>query len=124
MIDKLFIVQRAWSVAAALFLLSGCHHHGAPVDPTSTGTKIDCAIGAGAALAHVCSVEEAQTADGLTLTLHHPDGGFRRLLVTTDGHGVVAVDGAAPAHVTLLNTHEIEVAIEDDRYHLPATVKQ
>jgi hypothetical protein len=121
--DKPFLAHKAWGFGACLSLLVACHHRGAPVDPTSAGTKIDCALGAGAALAHVCSVEEAQTDDGLTLTLHHPDGGFRRLLVTTDGRGVIAADGAAPAHVTLLNNHEIEVAIEDDRYHLPATVK-
>jgi hypothetical protein len=36
---------------------------------------------------------------------------------------VVVADGASPATVTPLDNHEIEVVVEQDRYHLPATVK-
>jgi hypothetical protein len=56
------------------------------------------------------------------LTLHNPDGGFHRLLVTKDGRGVVAADGAEPAIVRVVGEREIEVAIGGDRYRLPATV--
>jgi len=114
--------MRIYSAALLLGALAACRHASAP-PPTDAGDKIDCALGASAAMAHVCSVEREASPDGLLLTLHHPDGGFRRLRVTTDGRGVVALDGAAVASVTPLDGHEIEVVIEQDRYHLPATVK-
>jgi len=113
-------------IFSALFLfgaLAACHRNAAP-PPTDAGDKIDCAVGANAQLAHVCSVERTASSQGdLILILHHPDGGFRQLLVTRDGRGVVAADGASLATVTPLDNHEIEVVVEQDRYHLPATVK-
>jgi hypothetical protein len=84
---------------------------------------LNCAVGAAATLSRVCSVERQESDRGLVLTIRHPDGGFRRLLVTKDGHGVVAADGAQPAQVTLVGNNEIEVALGDDVYRLPATVK-
>ena len=57
------------------------------------------------------------------LVIHHPDGGFRRLLVTTDGRGVVTADGSDQASVAVIDPGTIEVAVGDDRYRLPATVK-
>ena len=71
----------------------------------------------------MCAIDRTQTQDGLYLTIRHPDGGFRRLLVTTDGRGVVAADGAETAVVTPLGPTEIEVALGGGRYRLPATVK-
>lgn len=93
----------------------------APLPPGAE--RIECAV-AGNAFASVCAVERATGPDGLTLTLRSPSGGFRRLLVTSDGRGVVAADGAEPATVTPLGPDRIEVAIGGDRYRLPATVKQ
>lgn len=84
---------------------------------------LNCAVGAAATLSRVCSVERQESDRGLLLTVRHPDGGFRRLLVTGDGRGVVAADGAQPAQVTLVGNNEIEVALGDDVYRLPATVK-
>lgn len=84
---------------------------------------LNCAVGAAATLSRVCSVERQESDRGLLLTIRHPDGGFRRLLVTKDGRGVVAADGAQPAQVTLVGANEIEVALGDDIYRLPATVK-
>ncbi len=57
------------------------------------------------------------------LTVRHPDGGFHRLRVTRDGRGVIAADGAQAATVTIIDKGAIEVAIDDARYRLPATVK-
>lgn len=57
------------------------------------------------------------------LTVRHPDGAFHRLLVTKDGRGVIAADGAETAVVTIIANGEIEVALGGDRYRLPATVK-
>lgn len=84
---------------------------------------LNCAVGAAATLSRVCSVERQESDRGLVLTVRHPDGGFRRLLVTKDGRGVVAADGALPAQVTLVGANEIEVALGDDIYRLPATVR-
>ena len=83
--------------------------------------RIPCARGS-AALATDCTVERAQGAGGLILTLRHPDGAFHRLLVTKDGRGVVAADGAEAAEVTIVGTGGIDVALGGDRYRLPATV--
>lgn len=86
--------------------------------------KIDCATEGAGRFEPVCAVERSAGPDGLVLTVRSPSGSFRRLLVTRDGRGVVAADGADPAVVTLLGDNRIEVAIAGDRYRLPATVKQ
>jgi hypothetical protein len=86
--------------------------------------KIECAPPGAAAFGFVCGLDRTQTQDGLFLTLRHPDGGFRRLLVTSDGRGVVAADGAEQAQVTPLGKDLIEVALGGARYRLPATVRQ
>jgi hypothetical protein len=84
---------------------------------------LKCAPGGATSLSRACTVDREETARGLVLTVHHPDGGFRRLLVTRDGRGVIAADGAQPAKVTVVDAGEIEVAVGDDIYRLPATVK-
>ena len=85
---------------------------------------VNCAVGGTEAFARVCTLDREQTANGLILTVRHPDGGFRRLKVTTDGRGVVAADGAEPADVAVTGAEEIEVGIGDDHYRLPATIRQ
>ena len=84
--------------------------------------KIECAVDDGA-FESVCAIDRVQSQDGVFLTLRHPDGGFRRLLITKDGRGVVAADGAEPAKVTPIAADRIEVALGNMRYRLPATVK-
>jgi len=86
------------------------------------GGNVECATGDAATFSRSCSLDQTETARGLVLTVHHGDGGFRRLLVTKDGRGVVPADGAAGAHVSIIGTNEIEVAIDGDRYRLPAVV--
>lgn len=89
---------------------------------TAGDTRIACARG-DAAFASDCTIEQAQGEDGLILTVRHPDGAFRRLLVTKDGRGVIAADGAEVAKVMITGANGIEVALGGDRYRLPATVK-
>lgn len=84
---------------------------------------VHCALADAADFAPDCRIEREETADGLVLTMRHADGGFRRLLVTRDGRGVVAADGAEEAEVSTVSPREIEVAIAGDRYRLPATVR-
>ena len=84
---------------------------------------IECRIGAATEYERFCTVEFADSETGRTLTVRKPDGGFRRLLVTADGRGVVAADGAEPAQVMLIDDDRIEVAIGGDSFRLPATVR-
>ncbi len=92
------------------------------VDAEDSG-RIVCAQQGSNSFARVCTVDRADGADGLILTVSHPDGSFHRLLVTKDGRGVVAADGAEKAVVTVIGPGSIEVALGGDRYRLPATVK-
>lgn len=89
---------------------------------TAGDRQIPCARGT-AALTPTCTVEQALGKDGLILTVRHADGAFRRLLVTQDGRGVIAADGAEAATVTVVGRDGIEVALGGDRYRLPATVR-
>lgn len=82
-----------------------------------------CALGGATELRSDCLIERSETGEGLVLTMRHPDGGFRRLLVTNDGSGLVAADGAEAVAVTPISEREIEVAIGGDTYRLPATVR-
>ena len=104
-------------------LLAGCKAQpsAAPFGDAAAD-KVDCRIGGATAFDHACVVERTTGPDGLSLTIRHPDGGFRRLLVTQDGRGVIAADGAEPAVVTV-EGQGILVTIGGDAYRLPATVK-
>ena len=106
---------------------AGDEKGGTPVNATATARNspvlVPCAH-AGATLAAACTIDRSSTREALVLTLRHPDGAFRRLLVTRDGRGVVAADGAEPAHVTVIDPDTIEVAVAGDRYRLPATVRR
>ncbi len=86
-------------------------------------SRIDCQVAGAAAFEPVCTVEQFQASRGRTLTIRKPDGGFRRLLVTTDGRGVVAADGAEKALVTRTDDGLIEVSIGGDRFRLPARTR-
>jgi len=100
-------------------MLGGCGSE-KPADPNSL---IDCQPAGAPAFAHDCTVERTDSPDGAILTLRHADGRFRRLLVTSDGLGVIAADGAEPAEVRMSGDREIEVRIAGDRYRLPARPK-
>lgn len=104
---------------AFLLLLTSC---GGP-PPATPDTRIDCRPQGEAAFARACTVETFDSDDGAILTIRKPDGGFRRLRVTTDGQGVVAADGAERARVTILPGNLIEVEIGGDRFRLPAQVR-
>ncbi|HWT11645.1 MAG TPA: hypothetical protein VN231_02735 [Allosphingosinicella sp.] len=109
-------------------LLAGCG--GAePADqaaPAEGPERIDCRIGNSRDFERFCTIElgSAEGGAGRTLTVRKPDGGFRRLLLTGDGRGVVAADGAEQARVTIIADDRIEVAIGGDIFRLPATVRR
>jgi hypothetical protein len=68
-------------------------------------------------------VDRSEGPDGAILTLRHPDGGFRRFRIVTDGRGLAPADGAEKAKITLIADKRIEVTVGEDRYRLPATVE-
>ena len=121
--------MKHWLPLAPLLLLLACGESADTVDPFAADQKadqdarIECAMAGAETFARVCSLEQLTGEDGPTLTIRNPDGGFRRLLVTRDGRGVVAADGAEPAAVSIIADNRIEVDIGGDRYRLPATVK-
>ncbi|WP_232475984.1 hypothetical protein [Flavisphingomonas formosensis] len=110
-------------LAAAASCHSGKQDAAASGGADSSG-RISCALAGEAEFKPVCDIERSTDEGGIVLTVHHPDGGFRRLRVMKDGRGVVAADGALPARVTLSGDRQIEVAIAGDRYRLPATIKR
>jgi hypothetical protein len=121
-------MRQAFAIFA--LALAGCGSGGEPGAMTNGAAapvagapdnRIDCALDGAARFEHVCTLDG--NGDGL-LTIRKADGGFRRLRVTHDGHGVVAADGAEPAVVTLMPGGRIEVAVGADRFRLPATVRR
>ena len=112
-----------------VLLLAGCGDAGTPSQQREDAAvavgndRIACAVGGAETLDRVCTLDRTSSPDGTTLTLRHPDGGFRRLLVTRDGRGVIAADGADPALVSVVGEQEIEVSLSGDRYRLPATLR-
>ncbi|WHO37148.1 hypothetical protein PMI04_011220 [Sphingobium sp. AP49] len=111
-------------IGLACLSLAACSDKGrdASDGPNATAQiddgNADCAIGVDGGWAHDCRIDRA----GDLLTLRHPDGGFRRLRIVTDGRGLVSADGAERAKLTIIADRRIEVAIGPDRYRLPATV--
>jgi hypothetical protein len=114
----------------ALLLLAGCGRGGGDAGGAGTSPsgapddRIACAVQGASDFENVCTVERDAGPAGTILTLRGPSGSFRRLRVTTDGHGVVAADGAERATVTILGSDRIEVALGGDRYRLPAHLRR
>lgn len=118
------------ALAGMAILLAACSPQDASETTrrvTSSDNRIACQPDGAETLAPICLVERSVEQRGLILTVRHPDASFRRLLVTQDGRGVVAADGAEQAKVRIVDTigegSEIEVTLAGNRYILPATVK-
>ncbi len=115
--------MRSWPTVALCLLLAACG--GGAEEKTATvddDGKIDCRVGADTQFTRFCSVERTGTEQGILITVRKPDGGFRRLLTTRDGRGVIAADGAEQAEVTIVGDNLIEVAIAGDSFRLPARI--
>lgn len=105
-------MRTAYAVVVALILVA-CEGGGGDGQE-----RIACAVEGAATLRPVCTVERAEGEEGTILTIRHPGGGFRRLLVAANG--IVAADGAIPATVSVLPDGESEVALDGDLYRIPA----
>ncbi|MFM7027692.1 MAG: hypothetical protein ACKOXK_03315 [Chakrabartia sp.] len=113
---------RIFNAGLIIFMVAGCDKAPAGDAIPPGAPRIACAV-SGAPMAKLCGLERQATPAGPVLVLRHPDGGFRRLQIVTDGRGVIAADGAQPAKVRLRGADEIEVQIEGDIYRLPAKAK-
>lgn len=87
---------------------------------SADGETIACAVGGEPDFSPVCTARKTDGDRGTTLTVSGPGGSFRRLLLTDDGRGVIAADGAEAATVATLGNGLIEIALGGDRYRLPA----
>jgi hypothetical protein len=85
--------------------------------------KIECALAGSAAFERTCTTEQIAGNEGKILVIRHPDGGFRRFDILTDGRGLAPADGFDETKISLLNDGMIEVSSGDDKYRLPAQIK-
>lgn len=111
---------------AATAVLAGCSGSASSDRESLTGgddSRIACALGDETEFTEQCDAERVQHGDRRELVLRHPDGGFRRFDIVTDGRGLVAADGSEEALVTPLTDGRIELSVGGDRYRIPATVK-
>jgi hypothetical protein len=85
--------------------------------------KIECALAGKTGFERVCTTETIAGNEGTILVVRHPDGGFRRFKILTDGRGLAAADGFDDVKIKVLGGGMIEVGSGDDIYRLPAAIK-
>lgn len=127
---RIFDVRTTTITAAILLSLTGCSGEPdnaalaqaeANAGAAAAGEgRISCAMGGAKLFDRKCTMDRMTSSDGPVLIVGRDDQGFRRLLVTTDGRGVVSADGTEPATVTIIDQTMIEVAVGNDRFRLPA----
>ena len=117
-------ISDALMIAGGVAVLAGCSGAGqSDALAEADDGRVACALGSDTEFAAKCDVERVQNGDRRELVLRHPDGGFRRFEIVTDGRGLVAADGAEEAVVTPLADGRIQLSVGDDRYRIPATIK-
>ncbi len=85
--------------------------------------KIECALAGTAKFERACTTETVSADSGKMLVVRHPDGGFRRFNILTDGRGLAPADGFDETGITIVEGGMIEVKSGDDMYRLPAAIK-
>lgn len=89
----------------------------------TAGAMVSCALGEEQDFTETCTFQRFVGAERTTIVLGRGDSGFRRFSRTADGRGLIAADGAEPARVTIIGDAQVEIAVGDDRYRLPAAIK-
>ncbi len=92
-------------------------------DQAGNDGKIECAIDGASDFSRDCFTERLSGEGGVTMIIRHPDGGFRRFNVLTDGHGLEAADGFDKAQISIIEDGKILVSVGPDKYLLPAQIK-
>ena len=85
--------------------------------------RIECAVNGDTNFTRGCETERLSGENGTTLIIRHPDGGFRRFNVLTDGRGLEAADGSEKAKVEIVEAGKIRVSVGSDIYIMQAKVK-
>ncbi len=104
-------------VLASLATLTACSPRGDQL----RGEPIECAFGPAGKMAMNCTLEQIGKGATAQLVVHHPDGGFRRFVLTPDGKGLIPADGAGTA-TSAIAKGTMDVTIEQDHYRIPATM--
>lgn len=124
--------MRIFSACAALLLVSACGipdngvlaeaEEEAAAQAANDG-RIECAINGDSDFTSGCQTERLSGENGVTMVVRHPDGGFRRFNILTDGRGLEAADGAEKAKIEIVEGDKILVSVGADKYILPARMK-
>lgn len=85
--------------------------------------RIECAVSGETNFTRGCETERLSGESGTTLIIRHPDGGFRRFNVLTDGRGLEAADGSEKAKIEIVESGKIRISVGADIYIMPAKVK-
>jgi hypothetical protein len=103
--------------AAGLALLLAACSPSVANKPTADN-RIDCAIASSASFTRDCSIEASRENGAFILTIHHPDGGFRRFEVAAGS--LKTADGSEPAQVSVPERGKVmDVTVGQDRYRIP-----
>ncbi|WP_296716326.1 hypothetical protein [Erythrobacter sp.] len=103
---------RISSALVFLPLLAAC----AEESPPPPGVTVECAIGAGADLSPVCTLE--LVAGSPDMVIHHPDGGFRRFARDAATGALAPLDGAEPLVPLAGEGGAVQFSVGEDRYHI------
>lgn len=85
--------------------------------------RIECAVNGDTNFTRGCETERLSGEGETTLIIRHPDGGFRRFNVLTDGRGLEAADGSEKAKIEIVEAGKIRISVGSDIYIMPAKVK-
>lgn len=85
--------------------------------------RIECAINGDSDFSKGCRTERLSGENGVTMIVRHPDGGFRRFKVLTDGRGLEAADGSEKAKIEIVEDDKILVSVGSDKYIMSARMK-
>ena len=92
-------------------------------DQAARDGKIACALAGSDTFERTCTTEQIAGQDSKMLVIGHPDGGFRRFNILTDGRGLAPADGFDETRIRVLGANRIELSSGDDKYRLPAQIK-
>ena len=121
-----------WLPLSAVLLLTACNSNSdealekaekQAAQQAEENGKIECALAGSTTFNRACETERIAGPDGQILVIRHPDGGFRRFNILTDGRGLSPAQGADPTKIEILTDGKIQLVSGDDMYRLPAKVE-
>ena len=81
--------------------------------------EVTCALADAKTFTSVCTIERVNQDGKAIVIVHHPDGGFRRLIELDGGKNFAAADGSDEVAIEP-NGKEVEVTVAGDHYLFPA----